>query len=92
MLERCLECSEGLIVAYFLTHVRRIVVFTQPWARLYLLRAVTRVLSQTKAETLVAELGFGDWFLLYQLAHNVNPVVYRELVNDIAEALGDKTV
>ncbi|XP_043283162.1 innexin inx2-like [Venturia canescens] len=76
----------GLAIFY------RIIVFTQPWARVYLLRGVVRVLPQTIAARLVEKLPFGDWFLLYQLAHNVNPIVYRELVNEIANSLSDKCI
>ncbi|KAH0947419.1 hypothetical protein HN011_011201 [Eciton burchellii] len=74
----------GLAVIY------RIIVFSQPWARMYLLRGAARVLEKSKAERVVRVFHFGDWFLLHQLAQNVNPIVYRELVNEIAEAFTTK--
>lgn len=69
----------------------RIVVFSQRWTRVYLLRGAVRVLERSKAECVVRVFHFGDWFLLYQLAQNVNPIVYRELVNEIAEAFARKS-
>lgn len=69
----------------------RIIVFSQFWARVYLLRGAARVLRKSKAERVVRVFHFGDWFLLQQLAENVNPVVYRELVNEIAKAFATKS-
>lgn len=57
--------------------------FTQPLARIYLLQAQTRSRKRQKIEIVVKALGFGDWFLLYQLAENVNPVVFKELVHEL---------
>jgi len=57
---------------------------------MYLLRGAARVLEKSKAERVVRVFHFGDWFLLHQLAQNVNPIVYRELVNEIAEAFATK--
>ncbi|RLU23891.1 hypothetical protein DMN91_004099 [Ooceraea biroi] len=70
--------------------IYRIIVFSQPWARIYLLRGAARVLERSKAERVVRVFHFGDWFLLHQLAQNVNPIVYRELVNEIAEVFTTK--
>ncbi|XP_020292151.1 innexin inx2-like isoform X2 [Pseudomyrmex gracilis] len=80
-----LACVGCLAVIY------RIVVFSQRWTRVYLLRGAVRVLERSKAECVVRVFHFGDWFLLYQLAQNVNPIVYRELVNEIAEAFARKS-
>ncbi|XP_015588498.1 innexin inx2 [Cephus cinctus] len=71
--------------------IYRIIVFSQPWARIYLLRASARVMSHTMAETVVRTLQFGDWFLLQQLAHNLNPIIYRELIRELAREF-DKTI
>ncbi|XP_014477296.1 PREDICTED: innexin inx2-like [Dinoponera quadriceps] len=71
--------------------IYRITVFSQFRARVYLLRGATRTLRKSKAERVVRAFHFGDWFLLQQLAENVNPLVYRELVNEIASALATKS-
>lgn len=69
----------------------RIVVFSQAWVRVYLLRGTVRRLEKSKAECVVRVFHFGDWFLLHQLAQNVNPIVYMELVNEIAKAFTTKS-
>ncbi|XP_051167414.1 innexin inx2-like [Leptopilina boulardi] len=66
-----------------ITIIYRLVMFTHPWARIYLLQAQTRFLERKKIINVVRELPFGDWFILYQLAENVNPVVFRELVEQL---------
>ncbi|XP_020292153.1 innexin inx2-like isoform X3 [Pseudomyrmex gracilis] len=89
-----LACVGCLAVIYRYTGwccIHVIVVFSQRWTRVYLLRGAVRVLERSKAECVVRVFHFGDWFLLYQLAQNVNPIVYRELVNEIAEAFARKS-
>ncbi|KYM86057.1 Innexin inx2 [Atta colombica] len=71
--------------------IYRIIVFSQAWARVYLLRGAVRRLEKSKAERVVRVFHFGDWFLLHQLAQNVNPIVYMELVNEIAKAFTTKS-
>lgn len=65
--------------------IYRVIVLTQVRARIYLLRASTRILSKSQIKIVVKALNFGDWFLLHQLSHNVNPIVYRELVTELAK-------
>ncbi|XP_043485016.1 innexin inx2-like [Leptopilina heterotoma] len=66
-----------------ITIIYRVIMFTQPSARIYLLQAQTRSLKRKKIEIVVKALDFGDWFLLYQLSENVNPVVFKELVHEL---------
>lgn len=66
-------------------------VYSQAWARVYLLLGAVRVLERSRVERVVRALGFGDWFLLHQLARNVNPIVYRELIDEIAKAFATKS-
>ncbi|XP_012283610.1 innexin inx2-like [Orussus abietinus] len=61
----------------------RIIVFSQPWTRIYLLRANARSIKGVKVSRVVRELHFGDWFLLQQLARNVNPIVFGELIEEL---------
>ncbi|XP_048510259.1 innexin inx2-like [Athalia rosae] len=79
-----LAIVSGLAVIY------RIIVFSQPWARVYLLRATVQFISRSKAETVVQSFGIGDWFLLHQLSHNLNPIIFWELVNELAMKFSSK--
>ncbi|KAI4499985.1 hypothetical protein M0802_004855 [Mischocyttarus mexicanus] len=68
----------------------RIIVFSQARVRVYLLRASMRTLAHAKANTIVRVLTFGDCFLLHRLSQNVNPVMYRELIDELAVSLSTK--
>ncbi|XP_011498557.1 PREDICTED: innexin inx2-like [Ceratosolen solmsi marchali] len=65
--------------------IYRLMVLTQPWARIILVRASIPGLSRMTAERLVRNLGFGDWFLLRQLTKNANPLVLRQLIHDLTD-------
>ncbi|XP_015111877.1 innexin inx2-like [Diachasma alloeum] len=73
-----LACIGSLNLLY------RIILFAHYKTRIYILRANTRILTNAQVEAVVGGLNFGDWFLLHQLAQNVNPIVYRELVSELA--------
>ena len=62
----------------------RIIVFSIPWFRIILLRATIRGLSQESAECVINHVSFGDWFVLRQLSKNINPIVFQELILEIA--------
>ncbi|XP_046604708.1 innexin inx2-like [Neodiprion virginianus] len=79
-----LAAVSGLAVVY------RMIVFSQPWARVYLLRATAQLIPRSQAETIVQTFDIGDWFLLHQLSHNINPIVFWELVNELASKFSGK--
>ncbi|XP_028178380.1 uncharacterized protein LOC114365882 [Ostrinia furnacalis] len=51
-------------------------------------RAVAR-LHQT-AVVVSRRTDVGDWWLLYMLARNMDPLIYRELISELAKRLGEK--
>lgn len=65
----------------------RAVVVSIPKARVYLLTAQARYIEFRQAELVVKRLTYGDFFVLYQIGKNVNPIVYKELVTNIYLAL-----
>ncbi|XP_035734852.1 innexin inx2-like [Vespa mandarinia] len=79
-----------LMILGFLALFYRIIVFSQPRIRVYLLRASMRTLAHAKANTIVRVLTFGDCFLLHRLAQNVSPIIYRELIDELAISLSTK--
>ncbi|KAI4494892.1 hypothetical protein M0804_001093 [Polistes exclamans] len=79
-----------LTILGFFAIFYRIIVFSQAKVRVYLLRASIRTLAHAKANTIVQVLTFGDCFLLHRLAQNVNPVIYRELIDELAVSLSTK--
>lgn len=71
----------------------RMAVVMGPKLRLYLLRARSRLASQDNIETIARKCQIGDWFVLYQLGKNIDPLIYKEVIADLAKKLeGKETV
>ncbi|XP_015108560.1 innexin inx2 [Diachasma alloeum] len=82
-----LSILSGLSLAY------RAAVVAGPKLRLVLLRARSRLSPQDQIETISQRFQIGDWFVLYQLGKNIDPLVYKDLVSDLAQRFeGKQTV
>lgn len=79
-----LAVLSGLSLAY------RAAVVVWPKLRLILLRARARLSPHTQIETIARKCQIGDWFVLYQLGKNIDPLIYKELVADLADKLDGK--
>ncbi|CAI6376307.1 unnamed protein product [Macrosiphum euphorbiae] len=81
-----------LIIAVLsgLNLVYRTAVVVMPKFRLLLLRARSRLAHQDKVETITKKCQIGDWFVLYQLGRNIDPLIFKELVSDLAKRLDGK--
>ncbi|CAL7949269.1 unnamed protein product [Xylocopa violacea] len=79
-----LSVLSGLTLAY------RAAVVAGPKLRLVLLRARSRLSPPEHIETIADKSQIGDWFVLYQLGKNIDPVVYQQLVADLAIKLQGK--
>jgi hypothetical protein len=58
-----------------------------PQIRMYLLRAKSRLSDPQQIDTISQKCAIGDWFVLYQLGKNMDPLIYRELIQDLARRL-----
>lgn len=67
--------------------VYRTAVVVMPKFRLLLLRARSRLAPQDDVETITKKCQIGDWFVLYQLGKNIDPLIFKELVSDLAKRL-----
>jgi len=57
------------------------------------MRARSRLAPQEQVETIANKCQIGDWFVLYQLGKNIEPIVFKELIADLAKKLeGKETV
>jgi hypothetical protein len=74
----------GLALLY-----RAVVMFASN-ARLYLLRARSRLAPRDQVETINNRCQIGDWFVLYQLGKNMDPLIYKEFINDLSRRLEGK--
>lgn len=56
--------------------------------RTTLLRARARLTKHPRqVDTICRKSTLGDWFILYQLGKNIDPLIYREFINDLYEQL-----
>lgn len=72
--------------------VYRFAVCLWPKVRLYLLRARSRLSSHEDVEHIADKCQIGDWFILYQLGKNIDPLIYKEVITDLAAKLDGKTL
>ena len=59
-----------------------------PSMREMLLKARSRLTKKPgQVEGICRKLGLGDWFLLYQLGKNIDPLIFREFIADLHDKL-----
>lgn len=79
-----------LTILSALALVYRVAVVCGPQLRLYLLRARSRLSPQNQIEAIAKHCYLGDWFVLYQLGKNIDPLVFKELIADLAKKFEGK--
>uniref|UniRef100_T1DI93 Innexin n=1 Tax=Psorophora albipes TaxID=869069 RepID=T1DI93_9DIPT len=70
--------------------VYRFAVVFMPKVRLYLLRARSRLSAHDEVELISSKCQLGDWFILYQLGKNIDPLIYKEIISDLSLKLEGK--
>lgn len=63
----------------------RAVLFACPPVRVYVLSMRFRFAHMENLHTLVRKGSFGDWFLIYMLGQNVDAIIFKELVVEVAK-------
>lgn len=79
-----LSIVSGVSLAY------RVAVLFWPKVRLYLLRARSRLSDHRDIENIAEKCQIGDWFVLYQLGKNIDPLIYKEVIGDLSAKLDGK--
>ncbi|XKL67396.1 hypothetical protein PGB90_002887 [Kerria lacca] len=74
----------GLCIIY------RAAIVMSPALRLYLLRARSRLSPQKDIQIIADKFQLGDWFILYQLGKNIDPLIYKDLISSLATKLHGK--
>ncbi|KAG5667871.1 hypothetical protein PVAND_015838 [Polypedilum vanderplanki] len=82
----------ALTILSAISLVYRFAVCLWPKVRLYLLRARSRLSSHEDVEQIADKCQIGDWFILYQLGKNIDPLIYKEIIADLAAKLDGKTL
>lgn len=76
-----------------LSLIYRLVVIFMPKVRLYLLRGKCKIAPQKEVEIINNKCEIGDWYVLYQMGKNIDPLIFREIISDLSKKLeGKETV
>lgn len=70
----------------------RILVFCLPPLRTYMIMGQLRHVKRRTVSKIVKNIGFGDWFIVYLLGKNMNPIIYKDLILELSKELGNKPV
>lgn len=68
----------------------RVAVILSPKLRYVLLRARSRLSPQDQMKIISDKCQIGDWFVLYQLGKNMDPLVYKQLIADLSSKVQGK--
>lgn len=65
--------------------IYRLVIVFVPSVRPRLLHARSRTISLKVSTEVSNSSDVGDWWILYMLARNIDPLIYRDILNDLAD-------
>ncbi|KAK9498435.1 hypothetical protein O3M35_011008 [Rhynocoris fuscipes] len=66
----------------------RIIIILSPRMRVYLLRLRFRLVRGEAIDAIVRRSKMGDWFLLYMLGENIDSIIFRDVIHELASRLG----
>ncbi|UYV82592.1 shakB [Cordylochernes scorpioides] len=76
-----LSVLTGIVVIF------RMVIAACPPVRVYLMNMRFRFLQMSHVQTVVRKGSIGDWFLIYMLGQNIDAVVFKDVISDVAKRL-----
>ena len=71
--------------------VYRFVIVVSPKMRAYLLYIRFRLIKREVINTIVKKSKMGDWFLFYMLGQNVDSIIFKEVMHELARRLGHQS-
>ena len=69
----------------------RIIIIVSPKMRAYLLFVRFRLIKKDIINTIVKKSKMGDWFLFYMLGQNVDNIIFKEVMHELARKLGHQS-
>ena len=63
--------------------VYRLALLVMPGLRLCILKQRARLVGRMEMENICRRLRLGDWFILYQLGKNMDPMIFREFMEKL---------
>uniref|UniRef100_A0A182XA18 Innexin n=1 Tax=Anopheles quadriannulatus TaxID=34691 RepID=A0A182XA18_ANOQN len=78
-----------IILACFLAGliVYRAVIIFVPSVRSQLLNARNRMVPRNVAKTISSSLDLGDWWIVYMLARNLDPIIFKDVATELAKRI-----
>lgn len=70
----------------------RILLLTAPPLRALMISGQLRYVKRNVISRIVKRFSYGDWFILYLLGKNMNPVLYKDLIIELSKDLEQITV
>ncbi|XP_041978467.1 innexin inx2-like [Aricia agestis] len=68
----------------------RFLVLASTSFRTFLIMGQVRFVKRRQVSKIVKNVGFGDWFVLYLLGKNINPVVFKDLIIELSKEVDKK--
>ena len=83
-------CCRFILLAVLSTLVilYRLIIIISPKMRAYLLYIRFRLIRREVINTIVKKSYVGDWFLFYMLGQNVDSMIFKEVMHELARKLG----
>lgn len=79
-----------LAIVTAISLIYRIIVLSMAKVRFQLFRIRSQWVSLHDIEQILERGDIGDWFLLYQLSKNIDPIIFKEFCNQLAMKLHNK--
>ena len=77
------------ITNFFKYLIFRIITLIVPTLREMLLKSRSRLSPTYRIEGICRRLAIGDWFLLYQLGKNIDPLIFKDFLGDLFKRLDE---
>lgn len=61
-----------------------------PSIRPHILNARNRMVTRSVAKNVSNSLDIGDWWLIYMLGRNLDPIIYRDVLSELANEIDIK--
>ncbi|OTF79187.1 hypothetical protein BLA29_004919, partial [Euroglyphus maynei] len=80
------------LVAIFsaLSIIRRMVLMVFADVRFFLLSKFQRLAEPTDLKTILDKSTYADWFVIHMLSKNIDPMHFREVIQDLAKLFNEK--
>ncbi|XP_023237364.1 innexin inx2-like [Centruroides sculpturatus] len=68
----------------------RLIIIVWPYLRYLVLKSRCRLTSDQDLRTVMRKAGLGDWFIIYTLCKNIEPIHFRDVMSELAILLSEE--